>query len=113
MNDLLLLWLSLSLSGSLVAVTLILLKPLLQRFSKTWQYYLWLLVILRFLIPFSPEVSIVGGLFQKVETHLNVQREPIGQVPEFHFPEGTQSLELSDIGNSNSQELPMAFDGFF
>lgn len=68
MNNLLLLCLSLSLSGSLAAFTLILLRPILRRFSKTWQYYIWLLVILRLLIPVSLDINIVGRLFQQAET---------------------------------------------
>ncbi len=58
MNALLLLFLSLSVSGSVLVLVLLLLKPLLKnRLSHTWQYYIWLIVILRLLLPFSPETS--------------------------------------------------------
>ena len=58
MNALLLLFLSLSVSGSVLVLVLLLLKPFLKnRLSHTWQYYIWLIVILRLLLPFSPETS--------------------------------------------------------
>lgn len=71
MNNIWLVWFSLSLSGSFVACMFILFKPILRKFSRTWQYYIWLLVILRFLIPFSPNVSIIGGIFQQIDLYFN------------------------------------------
>ncbi len=63
MNKIFFISLSLSVSGSLLALTLLLLKPLVRtRLGQTWQYYIWLLVALRFLLPFSPEVSLIGGI---------------------------------------------------
>lgn len=82
MNDFLLLMISLSLSGSLVGLTLILLKPLLRCFSKKWHYYIWLLVIVRLLIPFSLDVNIVGEMFQQVETHFTAQYAQIEEPSE-------------------------------
>lgn len=90
MDDLFLLWLSLSLSGSLVALALVLLRPILRRFRKTWQYYLWLLVLLRLLLPFSPGGGIVGGLFHQMETQLGTQSEAAGPAPQSSFPDSTQ-----------------------
>ena len=56
--------LSLSLSGSLLIVIIILCCRLFgNRLSKRWQYYIWLVVVLRLLIPLSPEVSIFGAAF--------------------------------------------------
>lgn len=60
--------LSLSLSGSLLILLLLLSKPFLKRkTSRRWQYYIWLVVIARLLLPFAPEVSAVGTLFQQAE----------------------------------------------
>lgn len=106
MNNLLLLWLSLSLSGSLVALTLILLKPLLQRLSKTWQYYIWLLVILRLLIPFSPDLSIVGGLFQEAKTLFAVQYTPVEELPEIKPSDFTDTQNILGLKN-NIQQNPL------
>lgn len=68
MSDFLKLLLSMSLSGSAIAIFLFAIKPFLgERFSKSWQYYIWLVVILRMLIPYSPEISLMGSLFNRVE----------------------------------------------
>lgn len=112
MNDFFLLWLSLSLSGALVAVTLMLLKPLLRRFSKTWQYYLWLLAVLRLLIPFSPEISMVGSLFLQVQTHLTVQSQPMEAMPVSPLLDDTQSPTIPNSDATNPQEMPSAIAPF-
>lgn len=63
MNDLLLLFLSLSFSGSLLALFLFAVKPLLKsRLSQTWQYYIWLIVVLRLLLPLTPQTSLIDGI---------------------------------------------------
>ena len=61
--------LSLSVSGSLLTVALLCLKPLYrERFSKRWQYYIWLIVVLRFLLPFTPETALMNRMFVSAET---------------------------------------------
>lgn len=50
--------LSLSLSGALTGLLILLIRPVTRRlFSKKWNYYIWLLVIARLLIPVSFETS--------------------------------------------------------
>lgn len=73
LNKFLLLWFSLSLSGSLAALTLIFLKPVLRRLSKSWNFYIWLLVLFRLLIPFTPDTSLVGSLFREAGRQLSPQ----------------------------------------
>lgn len=71
MNELLKTALSLSLSGSLLILTLLLCRPLLKnRISKRWQYYIWLVVIARLLLPFAPEVNLMGTIFHETEQHM-------------------------------------------
>lgn len=54
--------LGLSLSGSALILLLILLRPLVgERVSKRWQYYIWLLVILRLLAPVGALDSPAGN----------------------------------------------------
>ncbi|WP_434692172.1 M56 family metallopeptidase [Hungatella sp. SB206] len=68
MNEILKIVLSLSLSGSLLILVLLLCKPLFRnRISKRWQYYIWLVVIARLLLPFTPETSPVSTLFQQID----------------------------------------------
>lgn len=60
--------LSLSLSGTLLIVLLFLLKPLFRdRISKRCQYYMWMIVIVRLLVPFTLPASPVNTLFQEVD----------------------------------------------
>lgn len=48
-----LLILSLSLSGTLIGLLILALRPLTRNyFSAKWNYYIWLLVIIRLLLPF-------------------------------------------------------------
>lgn len=66
MNELIKSLLSASLSGTLLLLFILGWKPFYQnRFSKRWQYYVWLIVLLRFLFPFSPDTVNVGGLFER------------------------------------------------
>lgn len=58
MNEAFKLLISLTLSGSVLISVLFILRPLLKdRLSKRWQYYIWLLVIARLLLPFGPPES--------------------------------------------------------
>lgn len=68
MNETLKAVLSLSLSGSLLIFLLFLLRPLFkERLSKRWQYYIWLVVIARLLLPFAPETNLMATLFQEID----------------------------------------------
>lgn len=65
MNQLFLVVLSLSLSGALLTLALVLARPLTRRFSRRWQYYIWLVVVARLLLPFAPPGSLVDGMFRR------------------------------------------------
>ena len=53
--------LSLSLSGALTGILIAVVRPLTGRyFSKKWNYYIWLLVVARLLIPFHFEAGFPG-----------------------------------------------------
>lgn len=68
MNDILKLFLSLSLSGSLLILLFLSGGVFLKnRTSRRWQYYLWLVVIARLLLPITPEASLMGTLFRQTE----------------------------------------------
>lgn len=58
---------SLSLSGSVLILLLLALRPLLRdRIGQGWQYYLWLIPLLRLLLPFSPKVSLTGAVLERL-----------------------------------------------
>ncbi len=63
---------SLSVSGALVGLLVLLFRPLCGRiFSKRWSYYLWLLVIARLLVPFHADLNLMeyfaGSLAEVVD----------------------------------------------
>lgn len=65
MNSIFMLFLSMSVSGSLMILGMFFLKPLFRnKISRQWQYYAWLIVIARLLLPITPAESLVGNLFQ-------------------------------------------------
>ncbi len=66
MNEFMKILLSLSVSGTLLLLLILGLKPLYKnKFSRCWQYYIWIIAALRFLLPFTPDTTIVGSLFEK------------------------------------------------
>lgn len=65
MNEVLKLYISMSLSGGLLIVILLLGKQFWKnRVSRQWQYYIWMVVILRLLVPCGPERNLLGNFYQ-------------------------------------------------
>lgn len=68
MTDLIKLIVSLSLSGALLILLLFLLKPLWKdKISKQWQYYIWIIAVMRLIFPFALQTNLVGSLFGRFE----------------------------------------------
>ena len=68
MNVALKIFLSMSVSGSLLILALLLGKRFVKnKISRQWQYYIWLVVVLRLLLPFGPEISLMGNTYQAVD----------------------------------------------
>ena len=94
MNEFIKILLSLSVSGALLLLFILGLKPLYKnRFSKRWQYYVWIIVALRFLLPFTPDTTIVGSLFEKFDTAAITNEIPTS--PNVPVP--------ADTGNSKAE----------
>ncbi len=71
MNAVLKIFLSMSFSGGLLILALLLGKRFLKdKISRQWQYYIWLIVVLRLLLPFGPEVNLLGKTYQAVDQAL-------------------------------------------
>lgn len=71
MNEVLKTTLSLSCSGALMIAIIRLLLLLFQaQLSKQWQYYIWLVVAARLLVPFALETNLMGTLFQGIGTRI-------------------------------------------
>ena len=90
--------LSLSLSGSLLMLPLLLCRPLYRgRLSKRWQYYIWLVVAVRLLLPFAPGAGPVGALFREASgASISVSGE--------HLPPADGRIELPSQGEPLSPE---------
>jgi beta-lactamase regulating signal transducer with metallopeptidase domain len=97
MSDFMRTLISMSLSGTIVAVVLVALKPLVtKRLSRTWQYYVWLIVLLRLLLPLSPTITITGNVLpgttytnmSPVVTSAPVTTTPAGTTPATSTPTG-------------------------
>lgn len=68
MNAVLKIFLSMSFSGGLLILALLLGKQFLKnKISRQWQYYIWLVVVLRLLLPFGTEVSLLGKTYQAAD----------------------------------------------
>lgn len=68
MNTVLKIFLSMSISGTLLIFVLLLAKKVWQdKISRQWQYYIWLIVILRLILPFAPETNLMRTIYQAVQ----------------------------------------------
>lgn len=71
MNDLFITYLSMSVSGMILILTLLILKRIYKnKLSKGWQYYIWLIVLARLIFPFSTEASLIGKSFTDINEHI-------------------------------------------
>ena len=96
MNEFVKILLSLSVSGALLLLLILGLKPLYKnKFSKRWQYYIWIVVALRFLLPFTPDTTIIGSLFEKFDTTAITNEIPTN--PNVPVP--------ADTGNSKAEPI--------
>lgn len=69
MNEFMKILVSLSVSGTLLLLLLMGLKQIYRKnFSRGWQYYILAVVALRFLLPFTADITVVGSLFESFGT---------------------------------------------
>ncbi len=93
MNDLLKTVLSMSLSGSITIVILLFLLSLCgKKLSRQWQYYIWLIAVLRLLIPIAPRQNLMNTLFSKAEVAESGQLQETGSQPD------SLQLQWADYG---------------
>ena len=77
MNTLFKIFLSISFSGGLLILALFWGKRFWRdKISRQWQYYIWLVVILRLLLPFGPETSLMGKTYQAVNQTMTQAAPP-------------------------------------
>lgn len=84
MNEFMKILLSLSVSGTLLLLLILGLKQIYKNtFSRRWQYYIWVIVVLRFLIPFTPDTINVRSLFEMLNTTVITNKRKVGCYYEF------------------------------
>lgn len=68
--------LSMSVSGALLIIGVLLINRCLRgKCSRRWQYYIWLLVIARLLLPFGPEASLMGHVSRTVNRVAAIEKD--------------------------------------
>lgn len=96
MNETVKLLLSLSLSGSILALLIFTLKPLIKhKLSRTIQYYIWIVVLLRLVTPFSFEDSLMSDVFFSDNN-----------TPQINNQITVQPMEVTTENTSNLSILP-------
>ncbi len=115
MNAVLKIFLSMSVSGSLLILALLLGKRFLKdKISRQWQYYIWLVVILRLLLPFGPEVSLMGKAYQAVDQAISraaplpaQQQSPLN-APGDNFAPAVEAEQHNQTVNSPADDITTA-----
>ena len=94
--------LSMSVSGSLLILIMLGGKHFLKNTcSRQWQYYIWLIVILRLLLPFDPEISLMGNFYQ---TFGQAMAQNIPAASQENQPQDVEGFVASSEGSG--QEIP-------
>ncbi len=101
MSAVLKIFLSMSCSGGLLILTLLLGKRFLKnKISRQWQYYIWLVVVLRLLLPFGPEVSLLGKTYQAADQAITQAAPLPSQQPAINTP-GNALAPAVDLDKNN------------
>lgn len=98
--------LSLSISGGLVGLLILLLRPLTERFfAKRWTYYLWLLVIARLILPVHADVNLMEYLSVRMAA---VESGPTAAVKSGESGEDVSTAGMTEMaaGVAETEEMP-------
>lgn len=109
MSELLKTVISLSVSGSLLMLVLFLSRPLFrERLSRQWQYYIWLVVIVRLLLPLAPEANLMGAVSRRIDRGVELSniflppaQEEEGLAPRFHMSRDGSTLENNGLAENS------------
>lgn len=95
MNELFWSIIILSISGSVLILEICLLKPLIRnRLTKTFQYYLWLIIVIRLLVPISPDFNVIGNVIKNITPRI----ESLSNIT------NNTSNKLTDIKNISTEK---------
>ena len=103
-----------SFSGSLFILLLLAGKRFLKdKISRQWQYYIWLIVVARLLLPFGPETNLMGKAYQAVDqaiTHsasLPQQPSPSDDSNTFNVP--ASGMEHDNQNTVTPKDNPISY----
>ncbi len=108
MNDIFRLILSLSLSGTILSFIILSIKPLIEnRVSKSVQYYIWVVVLLRLVFPFSLEESLMNKVF-----YMNSPQAIVSTNQEIHISnnEGSPIFDTSTAYDAKEKPENKSYD---
>lgn len=103
--------LSLSVSGSLLVLILFLLRPFYKnKLSQRWQYYIWLVVIVRLLFPFTVDFDITKNIygqiyseFVHIETESNMKAEK-GKAENSNITDLDNLIQVTSANNAEDTD---------
>ncbi len=107
MNTVMKLFLSMSFSGALLILALLIGTRLLKdKLSRQWQYYIWLIVILRLLLPFGAEINLLGKTYQTIDQTIT-QAAPLSpQQDASDSPKEAYKPDANSNNNNNKTDDP-------
>lgn len=110
MNTSILTLLSLSLTGSIMALILLLIRPLLKKtVTRSFQYYIWLLVLIRLAVPFSFDGSLMNRILPQAATQIAASTTVgvnAGNLPKTSAPAGGNSDAAAASGSLPGNTAP-------
>lgn len=96
MNEIIKLVLSLSLSGSILAIVIFVLKPFIkEKLSKSIQYYVWIVILLRLILPFSFETSVANKIFNNKTQVVSANQGTVQSVGDTRKNTGNSSVSAN------------------
>lgn len=118
MNDILKTIFSLSVSGSILAFILFLGKPFLKsKISKAFSYYIWLLVLLRLIVPLAAPVNFMGTLFHferpnvsdviHAQTNSQLENKNVNANNQAAFSNAQTVSQKPQAGNTGTIKVPV------
>ena len=120
MHTILKVFLSMSCSGALLILALFLLKRVLKnKISRQWQYYIWLVAVLRLLLPFGLEISLLGKVYQALDQTITESipspqqsapqqptlQQPLPSIPESNFTPAAGTEPDNEQDNSPTEDF--------
>jgi len=103
--------LSMSLSGTLLILALLLGGRLLKgKLGRQWQYYIWLIVVLRLFLPFGPEASLMGQV-HRVADRAIVQMEQESQNSTQNGQQFTAGEQDESVSGGGGEYMPADSQG--